>query len=230
MSEPATHPTPDRDQLLDVVRSRALIQFDEPRELSSGELSRDFIDAKAGLSRGQDLRLGVQGHRRLRRCGRHRVGRRRRPHPGRGPVRPRHRDRAGRRPRVVRRAQGTQGSRHQPTGRGSHAGTGRPGAARGRHRDHRRIDPAGPPARGRDGRDGRRRRHRGRPQRHRRCATSTGTACRTCPCSPIGTWASCPSGPAPESPPLLEHVLVSPSVATPSPDPHRAARRRGDTP
>ena len=57
MSEPATDPTPDRDQLLEVVRSRALIQFDEPRELSSGELSRDFIDAKAGLSRGRDLHL-----------------------------------------------------------------------------------------------------------------------------------------------------------------------------
>jgi orotate phosphoribosyltransferase len=47
----------DRARLLEVVRTRALIQFDEPRELSSGELSRDFIDAKAGLSRGEDLRL-----------------------------------------------------------------------------------------------------------------------------------------------------------------------------
>lgn len=47
----------DRSHLLEVVRSRALVQFDEPRELSSGELSRDFIDAKAGLSRGADLRL-----------------------------------------------------------------------------------------------------------------------------------------------------------------------------
>ncbi len=47
----------DRTRLLDVVRSRALLQFDEPRALSSGELSRDFIDAKAGLSRGADLRL-----------------------------------------------------------------------------------------------------------------------------------------------------------------------------
>ena len=49
MSEPATDQSTDRARLLDVVRSRALIQFDEPRELSSGELSRDFIDAKAGL-------------------------------------------------------------------------------------------------------------------------------------------------------------------------------------
>ena len=52
----ADHDT-DRALLLEVVRTRALIQFDEPRELSSGELSRDFIDAKAGLSRGADLRL-----------------------------------------------------------------------------------------------------------------------------------------------------------------------------
>ena len=43
---------------------RALIQFDEPRELSSGELSRDFIDAKAGLSRyleGLDHKFRGQG-------------------------------------------------------------------------------------------------------------------------------------------------------------------------
>jgi orotate phosphoribosyltransferase len=50
----------DRARLLDVVRSTALIQFDEPRELSSGELSRDFIDAKAGLARGADLRLACE--------------------------------------------------------------------------------------------------------------------------------------------------------------------------
>ncbi len=49
--------TEDRERLLAVVRERGLIQFDEPRELSSGELSRDFIDAKAALSRGTDLRL-----------------------------------------------------------------------------------------------------------------------------------------------------------------------------
>ncbi len=47
----------DRARLLEVVKDRALIQFDEPRELSSGELSRDFIDAKRGLSRGTDLAL-----------------------------------------------------------------------------------------------------------------------------------------------------------------------------
>jgi orotate phosphoribosyltransferase len=47
----------DRLRLLEVVRERGLIQFEEPRELASGELSRDFIDAKAALSRGADLRL-----------------------------------------------------------------------------------------------------------------------------------------------------------------------------
>jgi len=62
MSHPAepSVSTTDRDRLLAVVRDRALIQFDEPRELSSGELSRDFIDAKAGLSRGRDLRLACK--------------------------------------------------------------------------------------------------------------------------------------------------------------------------
>lgn len=47
-----------RADLLEIVRSRALVQFDEPRELSSGEMSRDFVDVKRGLARGADLRLG----------------------------------------------------------------------------------------------------------------------------------------------------------------------------
>lgn len=59
MSAPA-EPRTDRDRLLEVVRERALIQFDEPRQLSSGEMSRDFIDAKAGLSRGAELRLACR--------------------------------------------------------------------------------------------------------------------------------------------------------------------------
>ncbi len=52
--------TADRAQLLRIVMERALIHFDEPRELSSGELSRDFIDAKAGLSRGSELSLACR--------------------------------------------------------------------------------------------------------------------------------------------------------------------------
>lgn len=46
-----------RARLLEIVRTRALTHFDEPRELASGELSRDFIDMKRGLSRGADLHL-----------------------------------------------------------------------------------------------------------------------------------------------------------------------------
>lgn len=60
MADPDVDPSAtdqDRAQLLEIIRTRALLQFDEPRELSSGELSRDFIDAKAGLSRGADLDL-----------------------------------------------------------------------------------------------------------------------------------------------------------------------------
>ncbi len=49
-----------RSRLLAVVHDRALLHFDEPRQLSSGEMSTVFIDAKAGLSRGADLRLACE--------------------------------------------------------------------------------------------------------------------------------------------------------------------------
>lgn len=49
-----------RRRLLDVIRERGLVQFPEPRELASGELSRDFIDGKRALSHGRDLRLACQ--------------------------------------------------------------------------------------------------------------------------------------------------------------------------
>lgn len=55
MSDTAT--SADRDELLRVVREHALRRFDEPRRLASGQTSWDFIDAKAGLSTGADLRL-----------------------------------------------------------------------------------------------------------------------------------------------------------------------------
>jgi len=42
------------------MKDRALLQFEEPRQLSSGEVSRDFIDAKYGLSRGADLKLACK--------------------------------------------------------------------------------------------------------------------------------------------------------------------------
>lgn len=47
-----------RAELLEVVRAKAVRHFDEPVELSSGRLSRDFVDVKRGLARGADLRLG----------------------------------------------------------------------------------------------------------------------------------------------------------------------------
>lgn len=49
-----------RDDLLTVIRDRGLIHFDEPRQLSSGEMSQDFIDAKRALSRGTDLWLAAR--------------------------------------------------------------------------------------------------------------------------------------------------------------------------
>lgn len=52
--------TAARDRLLEVIRDRGLIRFEEPRQLSSGEMSRDFIDAKRALSRGVDLWLAAQ--------------------------------------------------------------------------------------------------------------------------------------------------------------------------
>jgi orotate phosphoribosyltransferase len=39
------------------VRTRGLSRFAEPVRLASGELSQDFVDAKAALARGSDLRL-----------------------------------------------------------------------------------------------------------------------------------------------------------------------------
>jgi orotate phosphoribosyltransferase len=50
----------DRERLLGIVEHRALLHFDEPRQLSSGEMSTVFIDAKAGLCRGADLALACR--------------------------------------------------------------------------------------------------------------------------------------------------------------------------
>jgi len=50
----------DRAQLLEIIKNRALMQFEQPRQLSSGEMSRDFIDAKFGLSRGEDLQMACK--------------------------------------------------------------------------------------------------------------------------------------------------------------------------
>ena len=44
-----------RAAVLDLVRTKGLRHFDEPLQLSSGEYSQDFIDAKLALSQGADL-------------------------------------------------------------------------------------------------------------------------------------------------------------------------------
>src|SRR3989442_5437934 len=49
-----------RDRVIEIVRERGLLRLPEPVVLASGELSRDFIDAKAGLARGEDLELACR--------------------------------------------------------------------------------------------------------------------------------------------------------------------------
>ena len=49
-----------RQQIIEIVRERGLLRLPEPVVLASGELSRDFIDGKAALSRGADLELACR--------------------------------------------------------------------------------------------------------------------------------------------------------------------------
>ena len=49
-----------RQQIIEIVRERGLLHLPEPVVLASGELSRDFIDAKAALSRGADLKVACE--------------------------------------------------------------------------------------------------------------------------------------------------------------------------
>lgn len=49
-----------RAELLDVVRERAYRRLPEPVRLASGQMSRDFVDAKRGLARGPDLALACE--------------------------------------------------------------------------------------------------------------------------------------------------------------------------
>ena len=44
-----------RDDLIEIVRSRGLLETEEPLQLASGDYSRYFVDGKAALSRGEDL-------------------------------------------------------------------------------------------------------------------------------------------------------------------------------
>jgi orotate phosphoribosyltransferase len=48
------------ERLVSVIRERGLIRFDEPVQLASGEMSREFVDGKAALSRGEDLELACR--------------------------------------------------------------------------------------------------------------------------------------------------------------------------
>jgi orotate phosphoribosyltransferase len=44
-----------RQRVIQIVKERGLIHFDEPVRLASGELSHDFVDGKAALAHGEDL-------------------------------------------------------------------------------------------------------------------------------------------------------------------------------
>src|SRR6476620_9877756 len=46
-----------REQVIEIVRERALMHLPEPVTLASGEKSQDFIDVKKGLRRGRDLEV-----------------------------------------------------------------------------------------------------------------------------------------------------------------------------
>ena len=56
----ASSMTPTRAAVLELIRTKGLRHFDEPVQLSSGELSQDFIDAKLALARGADLRTACE--------------------------------------------------------------------------------------------------------------------------------------------------------------------------
>lgn len=49
-----------QEQIIEIIRQRGLLRLPEPVTLASGELSRDFIDGKAALSRGADLKLACE--------------------------------------------------------------------------------------------------------------------------------------------------------------------------
>jgi orotate phosphoribosyltransferase len=52
--------TPLRAAVLELVRTKGLRSFDEPVQLSSGEYSQHFIDAKRALAQGRDLRTACE--------------------------------------------------------------------------------------------------------------------------------------------------------------------------
>lgn len=44
-------------EAIEILRAKAVREFDEPIQLASGRMSRHFVDGKAGLSRAADLRV-----------------------------------------------------------------------------------------------------------------------------------------------------------------------------
>lgn len=53
-------PGDTRDRLVGIVRANGLLRLPEPVVLASGETSRDFVDGKAALARGEDLELACR--------------------------------------------------------------------------------------------------------------------------------------------------------------------------
>ena len=49
-----------REQVVEIVRARGLLRLDEPIVLRSGQVSHDFVDGKAALSRGADLEVACR--------------------------------------------------------------------------------------------------------------------------------------------------------------------------
>jgi orotate phosphoribosyltransferase len=56
----ATEATDLRDRVLAILRERGLRLLDEPVELASGVLSRDFVDAKEAFAQGDNLRTACE--------------------------------------------------------------------------------------------------------------------------------------------------------------------------
>ncbi len=57
MSEPKAT---TKQRIVEIIRERGLLRLPEPVQLASGEMSRDFIDGKAALSRGPDLEVACR--------------------------------------------------------------------------------------------------------------------------------------------------------------------------
>jgi orotate phosphoribosyltransferase len=49
-----------REQLIEIVASKGLIELAEPVQLASGDMSRYFVDAKKALASGADLRFACE--------------------------------------------------------------------------------------------------------------------------------------------------------------------------